>query len=59
LRGSQGSPSSVVNTYEVGCHIEPDAEVSPSDPLSPAAERLLRDVRANQRVERLRAGVHG
>ena len=25
-------------------------------PLSPAAERLLRDVRANQRVERLRAG---
>jgi integrase len=25
-------------------------------PLSPAAERLLRDVRANQRVERLKAG---
>jgi hypothetical protein len=25
-------------------------------PLSPAAERLLRDVRANQRVERLSAG---
>jgi integrase len=25
-------------------------------PLSPAAERLLRDVRANQRAERLRAG---
>jgi hypothetical protein len=25
-------------------------------PLSPAAERLLGDVRANQRVERLRAG---
>jgi hypothetical protein len=25
-------------------------------PLSPTAERLLRDVRANQRVERLRAG---
>jgi hypothetical protein len=23
LRGSQGSPSSVVNTYGVGCHIEP------------------------------------
>ena len=23
LRGSQGSPSSVVNTYRVGCHSEP------------------------------------
>jgi hypothetical protein len=49
-----------VNTYEVGCHIEPDAEVSRRViPLPPAAERLLRDVRANQSVERLRAGVHG
>ena len=33
-----------------------DAQVSPSGPLSPTAERLLRDVRANQRAERLRAG---
>ena len=28
-------------------------------PLSPTAERLLRDVRANQRAERLRAGQYG
>src|SRR4029453_17890419 len=38
------------------CDRNEGAEASPSDPLSPAAERLLRDIRANQRAERLRAG---
>src|SRR5215212_2055754 len=59
LRGSEGSPSSVVNTYGVGCHIEPAPQ--PLDPLigahvaqQPLRSRGERDHSARPR--RLRFG---
>src|SRR5215218_11452289 len=41
LRGSQGSPRSVVKTYGVGCHIEPAIAAQPSAWCARRATRSL------------------